>query len=61
MELQLYSDSLRWESQNYNNRFELKISDFLPAVRKVIFYVHGAGGRVVFYDGRPGSYVAITE
>jgi len=61
MELKLYDDDLRLERQDYNNRFELKISDFLPEVQKIIEKVHVYGGRAIYYDGRPGSYVAITE
>ena len=39
MELKLYEDSLRRERKDYNNRFELKTSDFLPEVQKAIIQV----------------------
>ena len=62
MELTVWYDDLREERQDYNNRFELKISDFTPDVQKAIERVHISGGRVIYREfGNPGNYVAITE
>ncbi len=63
MELTVWDDDLKPERQNYQNRFQLKIKDFLPEVQDVINLVHlTENGRVTFrVFGRPQDYSAIVE
>ncbi len=63
MELTVWDDDLKLEKQNYTNRFQLKIKDFLPEVQDVINLIHlTENGRVTFrVFGRPQDYVAIVE
>lgn len=60
MELKLYWTSLTPKGQNYDNRFQLKLSDFDELSQIAIKAVWNAGGRAVFYESE-GSYSAIVE
>jgi hypothetical protein len=60
MELQLFRDSLNEEGKKYNNRFALKIRDFLPAAQFAINSVLRAGGSCVFCES-DRNYISIFE
>lgn len=60
MELKLYWTSLTPKGQNYDNRFQLKLSDFDEPSQLAIKAVWNAGGSAIFYE-TAGNYVVIVE